>query len=497
MTARRPRDGDTGPTVILVGGLMTVDDGTALDSRQPIDGDPECRTMRRCLAGSMLWWLTTVSVVNPMLDDAGPDAFALVIGPRTVLELQADGSLRRHRLRSILRGGLSTVELRGPTNQDLNAEYEQANEASDWRRAVWFRQGRPLRPWRILSRESDEWYLPQAGGVLQPTVIVDTGDTAFHGDSPRALRERRLFDKDVVLVMPHTHAAERRLDLCTRWDEKAAMPTRSSNAAPWDPTAPPDPVHYTIPIPIEARFGITGLMQRNEWRDSSDLEAARALLQARFDLRIGIWDLVRHPVLRDSLLEPEPRIPASKTGAPVPAGAARRADRLVAARMEALAGRRDRINSMHAALIGSGWKATDDVFGSGYRVDLTEPVRWPEENRYEPLATLGLRVRSGDASVSVFGRHRTNTGRLLRGHAHELSEVARPGECYLDRAVLWYEQGGWDSDIDWPSRAADLATRIKRWPGLLRPLIDECRAYHQRFVAQSGTAEPGRDDPTS
>ncbi len=118
-----------GATVVLVGGLMTVDDGTKLDSRQPIEDDPECRTVRTCLAGSMLWWLTVISLVDPILDDAGAEAFALVIGARTLLDVQADGSTRRNRLRSVVQGGLSTVELvRGGINEKLAPGYEHAGD---------------------------------------------------------------------------------------------------------------------------------------------------------------------------------------------------------------------------------------------------------------------------------------------------------------------------------------------------------------------------------
>ena len=66
---------------------------------------------RSSLATSLLWWITASSLVGQILDSAGDDPYALVIGNRSVVELRQDGRLRRLGLRSILSGGTSTVEL--------------------------------------------------------------------------------------------------------------------------------------------------------------------------------------------------------------------------------------------------------------------------------------------------------------------------------------------------------------------------------------------------
>ena len=71
----------------------------------------------------------------------------------------------------------------------------------------------------------------------------------------------------------------------------------------------PDPIAYTCPVPVQADFTVTGLVQNGEWQDPSDLEAARSLLQASDDLKIGIWDLVGNATLRRTLLEAVPSAP--------------------------------------------------------------------------------------------------------------------------------------------------------------------------------------------
>ncbi len=113
-----------GRTIILIGGPMTVDDGSTLDSRQPVTGDPGSSVRLDSLASSLLWWTTVSSLVGQILDSAGDDPYALVIGNRSVVELRQDGRLRRLGLRSILSGGTSTVELiRTHRHEPLPAGY--------------------------------------------------------------------------------------------------------------------------------------------------------------------------------------------------------------------------------------------------------------------------------------------------------------------------------------------------------------------------------------
>lgn len=369
-------DEHDGPTVLLIGGTMVVDDGTRLDSRQPIEGDPECRTVRTCLAGSMLWWLTMTALVDRILDDAGAHAFALVVGARTLLEVQPDGSLRRTRTSSVVRGGLSTVELvRSGHDEKLGPDYEHAGEMDrSWSGAsigeVGLRYGEPRRRWRVLN--GNEWYLAQAGQALQPAVIVDTTDSVLHDATFQSLEQRRLFSDQVVLVMPHTQASERYIKAYANREHQETPLQPLCSSLMWDPDAPPDPIRYTIPIPITASFGVTGLMQRDEWRDPSDIEAARKLLQARFDLRIGLWDLVRSPVLRRTLLDTVPTSPAPNHRAAIPPAAAKRARKSIESRIastEAEAAARERITPLLIPLLKEGWSPTDR---STCRLDLSE-----------------------------------------------------------------------------------------------------------------------------
>ena len=334
-----PASPTTVPTIILVGGPMTVDDGSSLDSRQPVAGDPASHVTHSSLATSHLWWFATSSLVGRLLDSAGESSFALLIGNRSVVELRPDEMLRRTGLRSVLPGGTSKLELiRTSFDETLPDGYTQSRRLQNWSGEVMgtvgFKTGDPDCRWRFL--QGNEFYLSVAGKDIGASVVIDTSETITGGDRLvsgvyAAFEQRRLYAVDSILVMPHTHRTESLIRGYLAW-VRAGRPDTAEPAAPSPPpgTPPPNPIHYTCPVPVQAEFGVTGLVRHDQWCDPSDVEAARALLQARYDLKIGIWDLVGNPTLRRTLLASTPHVPTPTHSAPVPAGAAQRAQKRVA-----------------------------------------------------------------------------------------------------------------------------------------------------------------------
>ncbi len=71
---------------------------------------------------------------------------------------------------------------------------------------------------------------------------------------------------------------------------------------------------YYWPVVSDADFRITDVLDRGVPRNAADLEAALTFLLSRYDLDVGVWDLVRDPGLRTSLLSPGKR-EVSPTGA--------------------------------------------------------------------------------------------------------------------------------------------------------------------------------------
>lgn len=183
MTDATDARGANAVTVVLIGGPMTVDDGSTLDSRQPIIGDPSSRITRASLATSLLWWTTVTSLVSPILDSSAPDAFALVIGSRSVVEVRPDGNLRRIRLRSLLPGGSATADVLRSIDEPLPDGYELVAQESfqQWKESQGNKQVEVLFGCRI-PRGSERWvfldrgeyYLHLAASRMRPSIIVDT-----------------------------------------------------------------------------------------------------------------------------------------------------------------------------------------------------------------------------------------------------------------------------------------------------------------------------------
>jgi hypothetical protein len=441
----------------------------------------------------MRWWFTAISLVQPLLRTAGDDAFCLIIGGRTLLELEADGSVRRIGLRSVVPGGLSRVEIvRTGIGESLDPRYELAGKMpGSWNGTsmgeIGLRQSEPRRRWRVL--DGNEWYLTQAGPTLRPAVIIDTSEGVLLDPTFATLSARRLFNEQITLVLPHTQAAERYIRAYAGATDEDELAAPAITRPPWDPAAPPDPVRYTKLVPIEARFGVTGLVQRQEWRDPSALEAARALLEARFDLQIGIWDLVGNATLRSTLLKTAPAVLPPTKAAPVPAGAARRATTQVGAKVAEATAEKQALRSIakhFEPLRRSGWEANKRVRWF-LRLPLTETVtRWPGQTP-SPLLQLEFVVKKRKCYVSAFAN---NTGAKIDPYVLErrgiLEQIASPDDCPLrprGLPTLWQAAGGWADDVDWDDRARLLTQRTQRWTLVFEELCNEARRIHQEMFA--------------
>jgi len=282
--------------------------------------------------------------------------------------------------------------------------------------------------------------------------------------------------------MPHTHRSEQLLRGYSAWTQAGRPRGRRTQPAwtsGWDTTAAPDPLRYTCPVPVTAAFQVTGLVQRGGWQDPADLEAARSLLQARYDVKIGIWDLVKNPTLRRTLLAAPPAQQAPSAAAPIPSAAAHRAGRRVKEAVEArttasaaLAAVTERLQALHAA----GWElARQDLC----RLPLTEPLHlWPDDDPY-PLVTLNLRISKRQAKIDVFTTMYRDLDITEYVHARQalFASIAAPDECPLDTGswpVLWRAPGGWDDDVDWEKRALALARRTGEWIKALGSFRDQC-----------------------
>jgi len=299
------------PTIILIGGPFTADTGETLDSRQPFVDDPASAIAQNALAGSELWWLTAASLVMPLLAAEGTRSAATVSGPRSVVSLKPDGTLRRRRLGSVLPGGV-----------------------------------RPKQP-------EGRWQLVDMGGLWQggdTRVVVDAWGLFWRNAlCLNSFKDFELYwvtDRNQIVIGPHTSAATRYFDGYVQWVADG-RPTGDSGASL------PNPDHLLsantpLVVPIESDFAVTALVQNGVWKDAAPVEAARALLRARFDLKLGFWDLVNNDILRATLLKSVPSVTPPTTAAPMTVGALKRYQ----ARQDSLSDERKQYDAYCDALAG-------------------------------------------------------------------------------------------------------------------------------------------------
>lgn len=285
------------PTIILIGGSYTTNEGDQVDSRQPFADDPHSSIPLKALSVSELWWATTSSLVLPLLKAKGPDAVAKIGGPRTVISpnANANGPVSRRRLASILPGGVRTAK----------------KSTGRWR----------------LADMSELWTDDQGAAV-----VVDTWGwywfNAMSASDYAHFEKTWLTHDDLMIVAPHTCAATSFLDGYVRWVSDGRHEHILVDSLPpynWDISQVPI-------VPVEADFHVTGILQDGAWVDPAPVEAARALLQARFDLQIGLWDLATNDTLRATLLRETEVSAAPETAAARPASVVEREQRITSAR---------------------------------------------------------------------------------------------------------------------------------------------------------------------
>jgi hypothetical protein len=481
-----------GSSIVLIGGPMIMDDGSKLDSRQPVQGDPASQIVQRSLATSWLWWDTASSVVLRILDTFGPNASALIFGQRSVVEVDSRGELKRTRLRSILRGGVGTVSVyrTGLEGDELPEGYEEVAvlhaRNGETMGVIGVRDGEAGCRWRFVEGPA---YLECTAERFGARVVVNTDpwmrgpvDQDTFGTAPFEVLERDLLSLDgSVLVLPHTHAIEGWLGSYVDWVEtgRPISQPNSHDLPEWDPDAPPDPLRYTHPVPARASFKVTGLIQDGQWRNAADLEAARALLHSRYDLRIGIWDLASNRVLRDTLLD-ETVGPSAPPTEPtqVPRGAAERADVVVREKLDQRALIRNIVERLEP-LRAAGWQAARYPYEQ-IHLPLTEPLAlWPGQEEEEPLLWLTLIISKRRTTVSIWSPMHRDVD--LVGRVKELesqiSSCAGQAAVDLDSGwpTIWRAGGGWGDEVDWSALAGELVSLTPGWVELFLGLADSCR----------------------
>jgi len=479
------------PTIILVGGRYVTDGGDRLDSRQAFADDPHSAVALKTLAVSELWWQTVASVVLPLLEARGGDAVANIGGPRTVMVPNLNGAVLRRRLASVLPGGVRTAKK--PT--------------------------------------AGKWRLIDMGQMWQDdadaAVVVDTwGWYWFNARSASDythFEELWLKHNNLVIVAPHTHAARVFLDGYVRWVAEGRYPHTLDM-----------PLHHydwdlsQIPVvPVEADFRVTGVLQGGSWLDPAPLEAARALLQARFDLRIGLWDLATNDTLRTTLLRETPVLDTPEAVASRPAPVVAREQRMKAdrtpeqverdnawaaaaedlkaldahgwtANLSASSSAADREGKYSRSLLLAAVPEADPSAGGGRPVLRPgQPVLWLCCNFQPAIAhTVELVVAppmggwlNHDISMHLY----FDNWPALEKASEPFADTAKSSGGRSDGLSFHsIASFGGPNPAGWCDRITFITERTPLWLSLLQPIIESC---HRSIRAANRGAVPARELP--
>jgi hypothetical protein len=299
-------------TIILIGGPMTLTDGSVIDSRQLLNGSQG--------SGSYIpntncwpWWEIVTSIVDPLLTDmtqqTGEHCIAEVYGPATIRNYDEGKSKRLHHrllppeyVRNVSGGPPKAKILIHPcyggygelgstnirvgssliTDQTLVVPHTQFSEAI-------------ARDYAAGHKIPKLMYVINVPPALTQAAIKDWPDTEIKRWVQRYAQQRKIW-KD-------TSSRDSRFRRTPEWQA-------------WYDAASPEERHRTprhlvtpakgwmdYPDLENSDFRITGLVHEGEWCDPDYLEAARLYRKYNEDIKFPIWDLTTNEDFRD-LLDP-------------------------------------------------------------------------------------------------------------------------------------------------------------------------------------------------
>jgi hypothetical protein len=505
------------PTIVLIGGQLTLTDGSVVDSRQPAADEKTAEALQTALIGCVEWWSAVSSIVVPTLDDP-EGGFAIILGQRSIVRASLDGETRRSRLSKFLRGAVGSVSaIHSGMGKPLPGGYRslatfRGSQGSDVD-SIGVRFDDPMPRWCFV--DGGDYFLRLVVNRIGARVIIDTtGGLPACEESQSSARSIPI-DYCVpsacpyLIVVPDTAGMRGRVrDLLAGRLDPFPFPQKVPellDVPPYEPRehiAPADFLRFPV---VRAECSVSGLLREgHQWGDAAGLEAARMLLLNRFDLKLGLWDLALNPVLRSTVLDSLPVQSVPEEAVQTPAFAWKQAER----RAEEATARRDTAQRAILEINATLLPVLAPIGWSIFPIDrgrTADPlVNTPIDRLWLPLteplgdtadALVDLTIRVNKSSIHVVVSHALyediDISAFIEEGREAFEAVGLPPVSAKDRtstgyplsAVLWTANVGWrDTDADWSNIAKAIADHTKQWVALLADFTASCReVWHAKY----------------
>lgn len=300
-------------TVFLIGGRMTLQDGSVVDSRQTISGDPADYLLQQAMSRSEDWWKAAKELADLIMADSGETSWTLAWAPKSVTVIKPDGTAGHRQIRTIL----------GPDSDSLFEFQQRAHDVvSEGSRidsqetmpeqqtiSADHSQNRPNR-YRFFTHGLQD--VDRLASEERPSVFIGSYHTMC---SP--LEEVLSGLPGTVIILPHTPTVERLiLDGSirpARYDAKRTAEAEADGLCQ-DPSFGCLDNGYGFEkselalkqhrfCVATAEFSVTRFISRGRNQVPTVAQSAVHFIKTNYDLKIGFWDLVNNPGLRDTLLD--------------------------------------------------------------------------------------------------------------------------------------------------------------------------------------------------
>ena len=440
-------------TVFLIGGRMALQDGSEIDSRQSISGDQADYLLHQAMSRSEDWWRAAKELADLIMADRGEMSWTLAWAPKSVTVIKPDGTPGHRQIRAVL----------GPNSNDLIESQRQVQSVAWDGSEIASQESIQETKMRStdLSRNLLVRYKLFTHGLqdineipsgARPSVFIGSYHTSC---SPLDKVLSAL--PDTVIILPHTPTVERLIlngsIRPTRYDAKwtdeaeAGGLRQDPSFGCLDNGSSFEKSEHALKKKrfrvATAAFSVTRFVARGTNQDPTVAQSAVDFIRTNYDLKIGFWDLVNNPGLRETLLDKmhTSEVPSRKTVLPVESGRGVEESSLQKSARKAL-------HNRIAQSLDSHWKnAIWNDEGSNYFLPFGRVIDGLPQGRNH-LVTLHLKVhkRQMILYIEAFSGYESKVKRWIQNRQGILNALGLKTESPKDpsQQILGRFEGcGW------------------------------------------------------